>query len=283
MANEQLKEPQPNWLPFIDAIFRLNELIDGAESDEDRALEQYNQPSLSLAKLARVLLEKSKTEELKIDPVHHSFQFRVGPSSWIGGVPWEFLDELKTEIQFKHTPGTYGIRDDPKSRNLINWAFIHRMSAQQVLALRDATVTVWQDTMLHCFDQAVSAKKLTLYARIESAPELYQRIPSESWPILKVVNWQHGAAVAPGGTGYLSIHVCPSAAEELSAPAHDSSARPERERATIALDALYKGKIPNESELPNKHLLDAVNKHLKNQNKLEVKLDSVMRAAGRRG
>jgi hypothetical protein len=58
--------------------------------------------------------------------------------------------------------------------------------------------------------------------------------------------------------------------------------QPARERAKKALDAIYPTAIPKQSAVPNKVLLAKVNEWLKANRELAVKLDSVLRAAGRR-
>jgi hypothetical protein len=55
----------------------------------------------------------------------------------------------------------------------------------------------------------------------------------------------------------------------------------EQARALTAIMAVY-GRIPPQTEIPNKVLEQAVNQHLKSQGGLPVKADALQRAAGRR-
>lgn len=58
---------------------------------------------------------------------------------------------------------------------------------------------------------------------------------------------------------------------------------PELDRAKRALTDLFSdGHIPPQEELPNKRLCTRVNNRLKQHNMIEVKLNAVLRAAGRR-
>jgi hypothetical protein len=56
----------------------------------------------------------------------------------------------------------------------------------------------------------------------------------------------------------------------------------ERGRAKRALAALYGDKVPDQSACPNGHLNDQVNRWLKARQEPSVKLDTLLRAAGRR-
>jgi hypothetical protein len=40
----------------------------------------------------------------------------------------------------------------------------------------------------------------------------FKRLPADVWPVLQVLDWQNGVAVAPEGTAYWSIHVQAAAA-----------------------------------------------------------------------
>jgi hypothetical protein len=55
----------------------------------------------------------------------------------------------------------------------------------------------------------------------------------------------------------------------------------EQERAKMAIMAVY-GRIPSQTEIPNKVLEQAVNQHLKSEGLPTVKADALQRAAGRR-
>jgi hypothetical protein len=61
--------------------------------------------------------------------------------------------------------------------------------------------------MLRAFDRAVSTGAVVLYARRQTVSADFEQLPTDVWPLLEVADWQNGAAVAPDGTTYWSIHV----------------------------------------------------------------------------
>ena len=72
-------------------------------------------------------------------------------------------------------------------------------------AIRRATGLVWHQYMLRAFDRAVSTKAVLLYARVQKTTAPLEAIPVDVWPLLEVVDWEKGIAVAPEGTKYWSI------------------------------------------------------------------------------
>ncbi len=80
--------------------------------------------------------------------------------------------------------------------------------------VRFATSLVWRRYMLPAFDRAVSAGGVTLYARVPSPRDDFEILPSDIWPQLEVIDWEHGVARDIQGTLYSSIHVADTAAPD---------------------------------------------------------------------
>jgi hypothetical protein len=80
------------------------------------------------------------------------------------------------------------------------------------------------------------------------------------------------------------LHYWLSAAPSTEeAPSTKKRARPQRERAKDAIDALWPNGVPPQSELRNASLLKRVNDHLKKNGHPEpISNDSILRAAGRK-
>jgi hypothetical protein len=94
----------------------------------------------------------------------------------------------------------------------MRWGFVPwcAKDSNRYRAVREATGLVWRHFMLRAFDRAVSTGAIVLYARRQSVSADFEQLPADVWPLLQVVDWQNGAAVAPDSTTYWSIHVQPS-------------------------------------------------------------------------
>jgi hypothetical protein len=103
-------------------------------------------------------------------------------------------------------------------------------------------------------DNHVSRDEIAIFARPGvSAP--FKRLPTDSWPILKIVDWQKAVAVTPDGTYWFSIHIqilvdaapaSPPASVTPPAPEPietDDSEKPvksaQRESIPLAVNALW--------------------------------------------
>ncbi len=154
----QWPEPQADWLPLSQAIFRIG-IGDGPGS---RARHEKPLQELTLNELATMLREKSHASEAEIDPVNATFLFSFHTPgrdvSRMGGAPWAILGNfadnainsdprLDAEALF-NKEGFVRIGDDDAARY-----------AKQLDAVRKATSLVWRQFMLRAFDRAISAKR----------------------------------------------------------------------------------------------------------------------------
>lgn len=64
----------------------------------------------------------------------------------------------------------------------------------------------WSEEMRPAFDQAVSTGQVVLYARKRAQFAPFERLTSNVWPNLKVINWQEGNAITPNGAKLFAIH-----------------------------------------------------------------------------
>ncbi|WP_354202356.1 hypothetical protein [Bradyrhizobium sp. JR4.1] len=109
-----------------------------------------------------------------------------------------------------------------------------RHEGQQNKALRDVTGLVWRQYMLGAFDRLVADRRVKIYARAGSATDPLRRLPSDLWPRLEVLDWQHGVAGDPEGTMYYSVHA--SGSSPAASPKQKAIAADEKS----AIEALAK-------------------------------------------
>jgi hypothetical protein len=176
-----------------------------------------------------MLQKDSNAERVEIDTASGAFLFFFydydGSASCAGGPPWAILGrETKVDLTpddgaLLQTERLVRIGDEDAAPN-----------AEQLDAIRKATGLVWRQFMLRAFDRAVSIKSIVLNARIQSVAAPFERLPADVWPVLEVLDWENGVAVAPDGSVYWSIHVRPFAEDatirgrSAEAAAHESGA-----------------------------------------------------------
>jgi hypothetical protein len=152
-----------------------------------------------------------------------SFLLSGGGAACHGGTPWAILREpdksLKLNPRFEAPLSDYEsyegfakIGDDEAAEG-----------ARQSEGARFATGLVWRRFMLPAFDCAVEAGRVRLYARVPSPRDDFERLPSDIWPQLEIVDWEHGVARDIQGTLYSSIHVEDSASPIAASPIPDKS------------------------------------------------------------
>jgi hypothetical protein len=169
----------------------------------------------SLQELTTTLETNSGAQKVEIDRDNAIFSFHFwsenGKAAVLGGPPWAILQEpvlaetsntdarLDAEALF-NKEGLVKISDD-EAENL----------TKRLDAVRKATGLVWNQFILRTFDRAVLSGSIVLHARPHRASARFKRLPADVWPVLQVLDWQNGVAVAPEGTAYWSIHVQPAA------------------------------------------------------------------------
>jgi hypothetical protein len=291
-TRQEWAEPDVDWLPLGKATFKFGIADDDGPSDvrEKPSNEPTNdgivedtKVSFSQNQLTELLKEQSGARSTEIDQGTASFTFNFihvgGGASVIGGTPWAILREaravkidpkIEAEALFARE-GIVRIRDEDAEKY-----------AKQYAAVRRATGLAWRQFMLSAFDRAVWNRSIVLYARSTSVSANFQRIPADAWPLLKVIDWQNGVAVAPDRTIYSAIHVGPSISGDVLLEKSATSTQPTRERAKIILTELYPGGIPKPSIEPNAVLLRKVGKRLKERNMPVVSDATILRAAKRR-
>jgi hypothetical protein len=195
LSKEQWAEPEPDWLPLGQAPFVL------FAPDGEGSLCQ-NEPSLE--ELGHIVAEKSGAFRVKISPPEAplALVFQWGDGSLTIGRPWVILAEPTTV-----SVDSQGESEPPFEEG---WRRIDQAEAARDVkryeAVKAATGLVWRQYMVRAFDQAVLTRAVAVYGRehVISAP--FERLPTDVWPLLTVVDWDNGVAVAPDGTHFWSIH-----------------------------------------------------------------------------
>jgi hypothetical protein len=216
VANTPVLEPLPNWIPLRRAIFQFG--VDDEPDDElDALLEEVRElikskhtdhtaRPFSLNALIEMLRQRTKANELTIDPTEGTFSFSFDSSEYgscvVGGRPWDILapplNDAKLDPRRQAKPSREGLIRVGKRE-----ATYH---AQQFSAARDATRVVWHHFMLPTFARAVARKRVRLHARIQFTTVPFQQLPADVWPLLTVLDWPNGLASDPQGVPYYSIH-----------------------------------------------------------------------------
>jgi len=220
-------KPEPDWLPLRKAPFAL--LKRGAsprlavpeevspseplERIEDWAAVEKTHlgenDETSVEAVEQILAEKSGAERVEIDPKGATFSFWFGPpqtgggTSVISGSPWVILDweqretavDPRREAEDLFDPRCITVDDQTAARE-----------AKRYRAICRATGLVWRQYMLRSFDRAVSRGTAMLIGRPKTFSAPFERLPGDVWPLLQVIDWENGVAVAPDGTRYFSIH-----------------------------------------------------------------------------
>lgn len=229
------QEPQDGWIPLGLATFRFGIAdadpsstsgastaradlfsIEAFQRSKDREGVSdlgYDPDPPTLKDLTELLREKAGASEAEIDREDGRFAFSFilsgGGPACHGGTPWAILREpdespeldrrLEAEALF-NKEGLVRISDDKAAEG-----------ARQSEGVRFATGLVWRRFMLPTFDHAVRAGRVKLFARWPSTSDDFQELPSDIWPLLDVVDWEHGAACDIQGRIYSCIHVADTA------------------------------------------------------------------------
>ena len=291
LSRKQWAQPEVDWLPLSHAVFTFGVAEDSISHDlhynplhaltEAEMAENCATP-FSVGQLTKMLEEDTGARKAEINLTSFTFTFSFdsdrGASSMCGA-PWALIEEpretsfdprLDAEALF-NTEGLVRIGDEEAIRH-----------ARQLDAVRKATGLVWRQFMIRAFDRAVSTGAVVLYARIQAVSAPFEQLPADVWPILSVVDWQNGVAVAPDLTEYWSIHVRPAPAHQAAAVRSATSRRPGRNRAERAIAKIYPNDIPDPASEPNVIVCRKVGSWLKDQGMPDVSDATILRAAGRR-
>lgn len=170
--------------------------------------------------LTDLLRKHANASAAEIDREEGRFRFSFTPSSGgaasYGGTPWAILWEPDESLKLKLKPrleallNNSGLASDYEAP-YVGFAKIGddeaAEGARQSECVGFATGLVWNQFMRRAFDRAVKAGRVKLYARAPSPRDDFQRLPSDIWPLLEIVDWEHGVARDIQGTLYNSIHV----------------------------------------------------------------------------
>jgi hypothetical protein len=218
LSKTQWAEPEVDWLPLSQAVFKFGVAEDGIANDLiEKPLHELAQAEkaedgttpFSVGQLTEILERKSGARAAEINLTSSTFSFSFdfhGGASSMGGPPWAIIEvPKKTAAGFDpridaealfNTEGFVRIDDEEAVEH-----------AKQLDDVRKATSLVWHQYMLRAFDRAVSAGAIVLFARKHAVSAHFERLPKDVWPLLEIVDWQNGVAVAPERTVYWSIHV----------------------------------------------------------------------------
>jgi hypothetical protein len=227
LSKKKWAQPEADWVPLKQAVFRFGVTEDSNSTNfpdkpfheltEAEIAESSGSPS-ALGELTKMLKERTGAYEAKIDLDKCTFSFSFhsagGGASCMGGPPWTILQEL----------GDAAVNIDPRlnANALFNKEGVRIREdksaryAKENDAVREATGLVWRQFVLRAFNRVVSTGAVLLYARVGAVSARFERLPVDVWPILDVVDWENGVAIAPDHTAYWSIYaecVTTSAAE----------------------------------------------------------------------
>ncbi|KWV45893.1 hypothetical protein AS156_23050 [Bradyrhizobium macuxiense] len=251
--------PQDSWIPIGLAIFRFGIAgsddsvtseapIAGADLFSKKAFEQakgregvsrigYEPKPPTLEDLAEHLRKHTGAYRAEIDRRDGSFLFSFpvpgGGEVSRGGAPWAILrepdepPELNPRIAaLLSSSGLASDQEAPYEGFAKIGAIEAAEGARQSEAVRFATGLVWRRFMLPAFDRAVDAGRVTLYARVPSPRDDFQRLPTDIWSQLEIVDWELGVARDIQGTLYSSIHVADAASPITATQVGRSSKNP---------------------------------------------------------
>jgi hypothetical protein len=151
----------------------------------------------------------------------------------------------------------------------------------------------WQRS-LETFRGALEAGQWTVLGRPRSPCADLKRVPFEIWKNADVLDWERGiarlasgdliyglrAAAAVSSASFGLLESGPPSRTRKPTSAYNSA---KRQAALEALNALYPAGVPASSSLPNKLLIGAVEDWCRNEGRLVLSADTILRAAGRRG
>jgi hypothetical protein len=242
-SKSEWPEPQAGWIPIGKAVFRFGiadtdaptsqvpaapadlfsvETFERSKGREGVSKIGYEPEQPTLEYLTELLRKNADASKAEIDREEGKFLFSFtlsgGGAACHGGTPWAILREpdesLKLNPRLEALLNNSGLASDYEAP----YEGFARISndeaaegARQSEGARLATGLVWRRLMLPAFDRAVKAGRVKLFARAPSPRDDFQTLPSDIWPQLEVVDWEHGVACDMQGTLYSSIHVADNA------------------------------------------------------------------------
>jgi hypothetical protein len=221
-------EPEAEWVPLKQAIFRFGvaDAENGTASDLSNAqLYELKEAEigvsvialLSLAQLTEVLKDKSGASTAAIDVPTSTFSihFAEGRTRSFKGAPWELLNEIPHRVIYPDTytshMHTFSLEQDFEEK------------AKRGNAVRAAINLVWLRLMIPAFNRAIETGKVALYARSRIDSVYFERLPDHIWPLINVVDWDHGVAMAVDRTTFWHIHAELTAIAKSASPGFDDS------------------------------------------------------------
>jgi hypothetical protein len=236
-SENRWQEPQDGWIPLGLAIFRFGIAdaeapiaradlfsVEAFEQSKDREVSKVRyEPELpTLEYLTELLQNHANAFKAEINREEGRFLFSFtlagGGAGCHGGTPWAILWEPDESLKL-----------NPRLETLLkNSGFISDIEGpyegfarvsddeaaegtRQSERVRFATGLVWRRFMLRAFYHAVKAGRVKLFARWPSTIDDFQELPFDIWPLLDVVDWEHGVARDIQGRLYSSIHVADAA------------------------------------------------------------------------
>jgi hypothetical protein len=218
LSKKQWAEPEVDWLPLSRAAFTFGVVEDAIANDpNEKPFHELTEAKMaeggttpfSVGQLTKLLERESGARAAEINLTSSTFSFSFdfhGGASSMGGPPWAIIEVPK------QTAAGFDPRIDAEA--LFNTEGFVRIGdeeavehAKQLDDVRKATSLVWHQYMLRAFDRALSAGAIVLFARKDAVSAHFERLPKDVWPLLEIVDWQNGMAVAPERTVYWSIHV----------------------------------------------------------------------------
>lgn len=243
------QEPQEVWIPIGLAIFRFGIADNDVPTNEApparadlfsiEAFKQsrdsgevskirYEPEPPTVEKLTELLREYADATKAEIDREEGRFRFYCGASCY-GGTPWALLREPDESLKLKLAPRLASLLSDAceGSESPRGFAKVGDDEAAESARIfedaRFATGIVWWQYMRPAFDRAVKSGRVTLFARWPSISDDFQRLPSDIWPLLEIVDWEHGVACDIQGTLYSFIHVADYVSRIAASPTPDKS------------------------------------------------------------
>ncbi|WP_454619042.1 hypothetical protein [Bradyrhizobium cenepequi] len=195
---------------------------------------RYEPEPPTLEHLAELLQTHASASTAEIDREEGRFLFFFalsgGGAACHGGTPWAILREPdespKLNPLLEALLNNSGLASDHEAP-YVGFAKIGSdeaaEGARQSEGVRFATGLVWRQFMLPAFNRAVKAGRVQLFARAPSLLAGFQRLPSDIWLQLEILDWEHGIACDIHGEIYSSIHVADSASPITVGQAERSS------------------------------------------------------------
>jgi len=194
------------------AVFKFGSAEEGSACDlyqeprpqvpEDQLVKIAATP-FPLAILRKILQQKSGARKVEINCDACSFSFHYD-DGFLEAKPWELLDKIP--------------KPDPWGTSHFHSTTlpVYPTVAKHTGLIRAATNLVWNQSMVPAFNRAVSTGAVALYARPQITSFHYEQIPAYAWPLLDVVDWENGVAMAVDHTSFWLIHAGHATSAESS-------------------------------------------------------------------